>query len=238
MSSCASSSRQALSPSWAARSVDPTMSVKRTVARTRSLSTGRRTPVRNCSISSAACGSALFGGLCPLIVRPANDARCRRNQHERANEVWMRRREEHRQGTALGNRDHRRLISACRLEHERHAAWWPVIVRWSRGQSMAGFSAGRSAVGGFTSPASARAVRCAAIWRTRSRCVLGSRVPVESAAACRASAAARSRSCCCAFIAARVRCEFMKCAPSICAVRPMRPAANNLWAPLAAFHVI
>ncbi|MGZ4173661.1 MAG: hypothetical protein ACXVQR_04195 [Solirubrobacteraceae bacterium] len=115
---------------------------------------------------------------------------------------------------------------------------WPAIVRWSRGQSIAGFPAGRSAVGGFASPVSARAVRSAAIWRTRSRCVLGSRVPVESAAACRASAAARSRSCCCAFIAARVRCEFMRCSPSICAVRPMRPAANNLWAPLAAFHVI
>ena len=151
MSSCASSSRQALSPSWAARSVDPTMSVKRTVARTRSLSTGRRTPVRNCSISSAACGSALFGGLCPLIVRPANDARCRRNQHERANEVWMRRREEHRQGTALGNRDHRRRScdgpAVSRWRDSRRAARPLAASRAqpARGRSAARRSGGREA---------------------------------------------------------------------------------------------
>src|SRR4051794_40268294 len=58
----ASRSRQRLSPSSAARSVEPTMSVNSTVDSTRSAGRGRRSPVRNSSISStSACGSPSIG---------------------------------------------------------------------------------------------------------------------------------------------------------------------------------
>jgi hypothetical protein len=60
---------------------------------------------------------AFLDALCPLIARPADHARCRSDQHERANDVWMRGRKQHRQGAALGDRDHCRLIRARLLEH-------------------------------------------------------------------------------------------------------------------------
>ena len=70
-----SSSRHARSPSSAARSVEPTMSVNITVASTRSCSGVGRTPVRNsCTSSSTASASPTYGrwslpGSCTSFAR-------------------------------------------------------------------------------------------------------------------------------------------------------------------------
>ena len=61
--------------------------------------------------------SALLDTLRPLITRPADHARRRRDQHERVNKVRVRRRKQHRQGAALGKRNQRRPFRARGLEH-------------------------------------------------------------------------------------------------------------------------
>src|SRR5947209_7581235 len=59
----------------------------------------------------------LLDALRPLVAGSADHPRSRRDQHECADEVRMRCREEHGEGTALGDRDQRRLIRAGGLEH-------------------------------------------------------------------------------------------------------------------------
>ena len=79
---------------------------------------------------------ALLDALRPLVVRTANHARRRRDQHQCPHQVWVRGREQHGQRTALSNRDQDWLLRTDSVDHRKDII--DLLLQWRRASNPTG----------------------------------------------------------------------------------------------------